>query len=46
LAFERGERTMKYIGLGAVGVAMVALVVVAVVLSALFCSIPWSIVPR
>ena len=37
---------MKYIELGAVGVAMVALMVVAVVLSALFCSIPWSIVPR
>lgn len=37
---------MKYAGLGALGVAMVGLVVVSIVLSTLFCSIPWTMLPR
>ncbi len=37
---------MKYAGLGAIGTALVGLIVVSLVLSALFCSIPWSIVSK
>jgi hypothetical protein len=33
---------MKYIGFGALGVALALLMAVSLVLSSLFCSIPWT----
>jgi hypothetical protein len=37
---------MKHARLGVLGAALVGLVVVSLVLSALFCSIPWSMVSK
>ena len=37
---------MKYAKLGVLGIALVVLVAVSVFLSALFCSIPWTMVPK